>query len=172
MLKGHGKMSSEKVIDYRFKILYAMGMLFVLCDHTQGGGISIVSDWFPYAGLHLSLFAFCSGYFYKSSSEEDIGKYIYKKIRTLLLPLYIYNIVYGFIVWILRLKGFEMGGNITLNNLLIAPITNGHQFIYNMGGWFITPLFMVEVYNILCRKILKTISKNISEVLFFVIRVC
>lgn len=156
-------------IDYRFKILYAVGIIMVCCGHAQGGGISIIRDWFPYGGFHLALFIFCSGYFYKSVSEDHIGKYINKKVKTLLIPLYIYTVVYGIIVQILRLKGFEIGGSISLYNIIVAPITNGHQFVYNMGGWFITPLFMVEVFNILLRKFAKSFNKNIPEVIFFII---
>ena len=105
-------------IDYRFKILYALGMIMVVCGHALGGGISIMNDWFPYAGLHLAIFAFSSGYFYKSFSEEHIGKYIIKKIKDLIIPLYIYTFVYGIIVQILKVFGFKIGGDFTLNNLL------------------------------------------------------
>lgn len=83
-------------IDYRFKILYAIGIIFVVIGHCGGGGINILSDWFPPYAFHLQLFAFASGYFYKSSSEEYIGKYILKKIKTLLVPLYCWN----FFLWI------------------------------------------------------------------------
>lgn len=68
-------------IDYRFKILYAIGIIFVVIGHCGGGGINILSDWFPPYAFHLQLFAFASGYFYKSSSEEYIGKYILKKLK-------------------------------------------------------------------------------------------
>ncbi|MGO5290970.1 hypothetical protein ACTQ1N_02140 [Porcincola sp. LCP21S3_C12] len=159
----------KKEIDYRFKILYAVAMIMVCCGHTNGGGISILSDWFPYGGVHLSIFVFASGYFYKNSSERHIGKYILKKVKTLLVPLYVYNLAYGIIVQVLRRNGFEMGGEINFTNLVIAPIKNGHQFIYNMGGWFIVPLFMVEVYNILIQKLIHKIntSKEISTTVFF-----
>ena len=163
------RMSEVKATDYRFKILYAVGIIVLVCDHAQGGGISLANDWFPYGGVHLALFVFCSGYFYKRSSEENVKKYIFKKIKTLLLPLYIYTVLYGVLVQLLKLKGFEIGGKFTVHNLFIAPITNGHQFIYNMGGWFIVPLFMIEICNILCRKLLKTFNSNISEAVFFVI---
>lgn len=159
-------MLNEKQIDYRFKILYAVGMIMVVCGHAKGGGISIISDWFPYGGLHLALFVFCSGYFYRSKAEESVPKYILKKLQSLIVPLYIYTVVYAIIVQISKLKGFEMGDDISFYNIFIAPITNGHQFIYNMGGWFVAPLFMVEVYNIIIRKILKMINKNISEWVF------
>lgn len=162
-------MSESKTIDYRFKILYAVGMIMVVCGHASGGGISIISDWFPYGGLHLAMFVFCSGYFYKRVSEKNIRNYILKKIKTLLLPLYIYTLIYGLVVQLLKLKGFEMGEDFTLNNLLIAPITNDHQFVYNMGGWFIAPLFIVEIYNVLIRKFLMFFKKNIPEFMYFTI---
>lgn len=128
-----------KTIDYRFKILYALGMIMVVCGHTYGGGISIADDWFPYAGFHLALFTFASGYFYKQASEDHVKTYIVKKIKALIIPFYIYTITYGIIVQLLKRMGFEIGNDFTLNNVLIMPITNGHQFIYNMGGWFIVP---------------------------------
>ena len=126
-------MSNNKSIDYRFKILYAIGMIMVVCGHANGGGISIIADWFPYSGFHLPLFAFCSGYFYKQSYEASVANYIIKKCRKLILPLYIYTIVYGVIVQISRIKGFEIGGDLNFYNIVIAPITSGHQFVYNMG---------------------------------------
>lgn len=162
---------SEKKIDYRFKILYAVAMIMVCCGHTYGGGISILSDWFPYGGMNLPIFVFASGYFYKYSSEEHFAKYMLKKVKNLLIPLYIYTLAYGIIVQILKLKGFEMGGEFNFTNLVIAPITNGHQFVYNMGGWFVAPIFMVEIYNVLIHKLIHKINKNISETVFFVINI-
>ena len=161
-----------KNIDYRFKILYAVGMVMVVCGHCQGGGLSFtVADWFPYGGLHLALFVFCSGYFYKSSSEEHAGKYLLKKLRTLILPMYVYTLVYGIIVQISRLKGFSIGEDFTWYNLLIAPITSGHQFAYNLGGWFIVPLFMVEIVNVFFRKLCRTLKFNIPEYIYFILAI-
>lgn len=62
---------SDHQIDYRFKILYAVGILMVLCGHCEGGGISLsLADWFPYAGLHVALFVFCSGYFTRQRQKK------------------------------------------------------------------------------------------------------
>lgn len=93
----------------------------------------------------------------------------YKKIKTLLVPLYVYNIIYGIIVQVLKSKGFYIGDDFNFYNIVIAPITNGHQFIYNMGGWFIVPLFMVEVYNVLKCKILHIANKKASDYICFFI---
>ena len=122
-------------------------------------------------GFHLALFVFGSGYFYKKAYEEHIGKYILKKVKTLIIPLYVYTFIYGLIVQILKIQGFEIGGDFTLKNIVIAPITNGHQFVYNMGGWFIVPLFMVETYNVCIRRLLKVFNTKVSEHTLFMINV-
>lgn len=165
-------MQDSKAVDYRFKILYAVGLIFVVSGHVYSyGGVSVLNDWFHPFGFHIALFAFSSGYFYNSLSEKSYLKYIVKKFKRLILPLYIYNIVYGLFVQATRLKGFEIGGDLTVYNLLVAPITNGHQFAYNMGGWFVIPLFMVEIFNVTIRKLSKAIYNNISEWVFFILSI-
>ena len=157
-------------VDYRFKILYAIGMLMVVAGHCNGGGIPLdIAGWFPYYGFHLSLFAFASGYFYKSSYENNVIRYIIKKTKSLIVPLYIYTFAYGIIVTLSHLAGFTIGWKFTLYNLIIAPVTNGHQFFYNMGGWFVVPLFMVEIANIIFRKVVRSIIPIIPEYIFFII---
>ena len=65
-------------IDYRFKILYAIGIIFVVSGHC-GLPVQILTDWFPYYSFHLALFVFASGYFYKPENENHIFRYIKKK---------------------------------------------------------------------------------------------
>ena len=69
-------METARKTDYRFKILYAFGIILVLCAHADGGALSILKEWFPYDGTYLALFAFSSGYFYRQGEEKDIPKYI------------------------------------------------------------------------------------------------
>ena len=146
-------MGKTRSIDYRFKLLYAFGIILVLCAHADGGAISILKEWFPYDGTYLTLFAFASGYLYRNSSEEHVGGYILRKAKSLLIPLYLYNFAYALLVWLSRMKGFEIGEDPSLYSIFVLPITNGHQFLYNKGGWFIIPLFMIEIFNILFRKL-------------------
>ena len=70
-----------------------------------------------------------------------------------------------------RLNSFTIGGDFNLYNLLVAPVTDGHQFLFNMAGWFVVSLFLVEVYNILIRKCLKQVYHNIPEWIFFIISI-
>lgn len=170
---GRGRiMPVEKTVDYRFKVMYAIGITMVVIGHIpSSGGITILPEWFPPFGFHLALFVFCSGYFYKNSNEKSVLKYIRKKIRTLIIPLYLYNIIYGLFVQATRLKGFGIGGDFSFYNIFIAPITDGHQFIYNLGGWFVIPLFIIEICNVLIRKCLKWIPPSISEWILFILSI-
>ena len=161
------KTNPEIAVDYRIKLLYAIGIIMVVLAHCRGGGIVLLFDWFPYGGLHVALFMFCSGYLYKDSAEEHVGGYILKKLRHLILPLYIYNLIYGLIAQLLHLFGFRMGGALTLYNLLVAPLNDGHQFALNLAGWFVVPLFMAQVFTVLFRKFLRFCFKKTPEFICF-----
>ena len=151
--------------------MYAIAMIMVVSVHAAGGGVSLLSDWFPYGGICLCIFMFSSGYFYKRSSEDHLLKYIWKKTRTLMIPLYIYSIVYALFIQLTRLKGFTIGGGMNLKSVFIAPLIDGHQFGYPLGGWYVTPLFMVEVFSILVHKLLHKIKKDMPEGVFLVLSI-
>ena len=104
-------------------------------------------DWFtPYA-FHLGIFAFGSGYFYKPSYADTQLAYIKRKIVRLIIPFYLCNIFYGFAVVLLKHFGVQLGEDISFHSLVIAPLQHGHQFIYNLGTWFVIPLFVAEIAN-------------------------
>lgn len=54
-------------VDYRFKIIYAIGIISVVADHLKGkGSIELnIQGWFPYSSFHMPLFMFSAGYFFK-----------------------------------------------------------------------------------------------------------
>lgn len=159
----------EKGINYKFKFLYVIGIITVLAGHCSGGGISIFYEWFtPYA-FHLGLFMFSSGYFYKPSDEKCILNAILLKIKRLVVPLYAWNAFYGILVQLLKFKGFTIGGELNLYNLIVAPWTDGHQFMYNLGGWYIAPLFMIYIINLLLKKLFgKYINNYIFEIIYII----
>lgn len=149
---------TEKKINYQFKLLYALGIIFIVAGHCKDGGVSLFYDWFTPYSFHLALFVFCSGYFYNKNNEQAICKSILHKVKTLLLPLYLWNLFYSVLVMVLRHFDFTIGEPFSWYNLLIAPWTDGHQYEFNMGGWFVTPLFVVYVLNLLFRKVLSLVK--------------
>ena len=90
------KSNSDKdkpIVDYRFKIIYAISMLSVISDHCRGkASIEFnIKGWFPYSSYHMPLFMFAAGYFFKQKNVDSTFKYIIGKFKKLILRIYIYN---------------------------------------------------------------------------------
>ena len=68
----------ENKINYQFKVLYALGIIFVVIGHIANNNVHLfLNNIFPVAGSHLALFVFASVYFYKKEVEnivESLGK--------------------------------------------------------------------------------------------------
>ncbi len=128
------------------------------------GGISLFYEFFPAYSFHMGLFMFSSGYFYKDAAENNVFKYILKKLKRLIFPMYIWNFFYALFAQFMSIKGFlpqtGWGG---LRALFIEPIISGHQYIYNLGAWFVVPLFMVEVFHVVYRRIFLMIKNDVKE---------
>lgn len=138
-----------------FGILSALAIIMIVAGHA-GYDILTVGGLFPYYSFHVPLFMFISGYFYRGEEEERPFLYLKKKAGRLLLPYFIWNVVYGVIAWVLRtFWGFGMGESISLKTLFLDPFLNGYQFIYNYAAWFVPVLFLVEVMNLCMRIVLK-----------------
>ena len=135
------------------RILSAIGIILVVAGHL-GYNLFEIGDLFPYYSFHVFIFVFISGYFYKPESKERMGAYIGRKCLSLLLPYFLWNFVYGIVVILMRSMGFYIGGDLSFRTLLIAPFVDGHQFMYNYPAWFVPALFLIEVVNVIMRKIL------------------
>ncbi len=149
-----------KQYNTTFCILSAFTILMVVAGHC-GYHIMTVGELFPYYSFHVPLFMFISGYFYKDSEEEHPIAYISKKIRRLLVPYFIWNLVYGVVAWVMRAGGFGMGEAISLRTLFIEPFMHGYQFIYNYAAWFVPTLFVIEMMNLFMRIVLKWILRHL-----------
>ncbi len=151
----------KKAIDYRFKFLYVIGMILVVAGHCEGGGIDLFYDWFTPYSFHLALFMFASGYFYKKANEDNPLLYIKKKFMHLIVPFYLWNLIYGLIITLMHARGFTFGESLSLQSLLYYPIISGQEFKLNLSAWFIIPLFLIQVYFVLSRKIFKNVNEHV-----------
>lgn len=148
-----------------FNFLSAIGIILVILGHLNFGVLT-VGELFPYYSFQIMIFLFISGYFYNPIDEKKIMVYIKRKALHLLLPYFIWNFIYGIIATLFHTLGFTIGDNISLYNLFIAPILGGHQFMYNATAWFVPALFLVELANIVGRKILSYLKiKNEAIIL-------
>lgn len=76
-------------MDYRFKMLYVFGIIFVVAGHT-GNGMFNMLGLFRYDSFHMALFAFAAGYFYDDNVTRDINKlsrYIKKSVQSFLFRI-------------------------------------------------------------------------------------
>lgn len=148
-------------VNFTFKILSAIGIIIIVSGHCYNGGVSLMYDWFPKYSFNLALFVFISGYFYNEKHEEHVFKYIWARTKRLLIPAYLWNIVYGLLAFALCQIGYTIAeGKFDLYNLFIMPFVDGESMVYNLGSWFVYPLFCVYVFNILFRKLLKKVHRG------------
>lgn len=164
--------SNEKMM-----ILSCIGIIIVVLGHT-GNAFELASSIFPYYSFHMALFIFISGYFYDDKYEKNVfGKdgYIVKKCKKMLIPYFIWNLIYGIIVNILKkLDIISYGEKIDLYSYFIRPWTTGHQYILNIASWFLLALFLVNIVYIIIRKLamkLKLWNDKVATIVFLIISI-
>lgn len=122
------RLGDDRNINFTFKILSAIGIIIIVSGHCYNGGVSLMYDWFPKYSYNLALFVFISGYFYKEKHEEHIFKYIWGRTKRLLIPAYLWNIVYGIIAFALTQVGYTIAqGKFDLYNLFVMPFIDGES---------------------------------------------
>lgn len=150
--------AKSNIISYQnknkpFQIFTGIAILLVVCGHLDLRVLTI-GDLFPYYSFHVMIFLFVSGYFYKEEHEANLLPYIIRKAKHLLLPYFLWNIFYGILVTLLHRFGFGFGSNLSVKSLLIDTFIDGHQYMLNFASWFVPALFLVQVVNVLGRKVL------------------
>ena len=126
------------------RALYLLAILFVVDGHLPLPDLMDFGGLFGYYSFHLLLFAFGSGYFFRlhGTAVQDA----LHRARKLLVPLYGWNLCYGLLAAALRrFGGFTLGQPLSPYTLLLAPLTDGEHFIWNLGAWYLFPLFAVQV---------------------------
>lgn len=154
--------------NLQFKLLSAIGIIIIVAGHCYDGGIRLAYEWFPAYSFNIALFIFVSGYFYKDDYENNPFKYIFKRVKRLVLPAYLWNIAYGLFLVLMTNFGYSYGVEVNPYNLFLMPFVDGEAFLFNLGSWFVYPLFFVCVINVLFRKLLGLIKLK-SEILILII---
>lgn len=154
-------MTQKNQYNTTFGILSALTIIMVVAGHC-GYHIMTVGELYPYYSFHVPLFMFISGYFYKDSEEKAPFSYVKKKVCRLLVPYFIWNVIYGLISWAMRAAGFAMGEAVSLRTLFIEPFMHGYQFIYNYAAWFVPVLFVIEMMNLCARIVLRQVIRGLG----------
>jgi len=160
------KKPSSREENLTFRALYLMAIVFVVDGHTTLSDMFDMGGLFRYYSFHLMLFAFGAGYFFRM--RGDVISDLLARAKRLLLPLYGWNLVYGIgAAFLRRYGGFEIGAPLNAYTLLLSPITDGEHFVWNLGSWFIFPLFLSQVIYSLLHRAAKAWKDN--EIITFLI---
>ena len=131
-------------------LLQTIAIVLVVIGHGKTGALTPFSDWFPIYSYHMPLFVFISGYFYKQGAEQHIFRSLVNKAKRLLIPYFIWNLVYGLVILLFQQFGWiEYGQELNLYNLFVEPWVLGKQFEFNRAAWFVPTLFLVQAVYIL-----------------------
>ena len=151
-------------------ILKALAIMLVVSGHLE---FSLLGMFPPYS-FQLALFFFISGYLFKDKYLTNIAEFMDKRIKSLLVPYFWYNLFYLCVTLLIaKLTGKLWGMPITFKNFFITPFLNGHQFDLSCPLWFVTQLFMtMTVFLFLMRALKKCKDNKIFHLVFFTIIGC
>lgn len=140
-------------MNKQIQILQAIGIILVVVGHKCIGTIPTMLNVFFIYSYHMALFVFISGYLFKDEHIKDVKGYIAKKFKHLVIPYYIYNLIYGIIFTSLKKANIiSYGLDFSFESFFVCGWTHGHQFSFNLAMWFVLSLFCIQVIYILIRK--------------------
>ena len=118
---------------HEIDILKGIGALLVIIGHLcdYNGVLKI----YIYA-FHMPLFFFLSGYIFKKKKDIKTSEYIKKKIKTILVPYFIFNIVS--LVISLRFGSYEFSG---YKNIIKGLFYLEGYVYWNSSLWFLPVIF-------------------------------
>ena len=153
------------VLNQEFRVLQTIAILTVVIGHRKDSALSFLAEWFPIYSYHMPLFMFISGYFYRAGSEEKIGSFIVRKIKTLIIPYFLWRAFYFIVV-------FFLGGNFEvpfrLYMFFYEPWVFDNSIQPIIPAWFVLSLFCVQVVFCLLRKLF-LFCKLKNEIIFLLI---
>lgn len=160
------EMFSDKV-----NLLKALAILLVVSGHLE---FSLLGMFPPYS-FQLALFFFISGMLFKDKYIDNVREFIVRRIKSLLIPYFLYNIFYLVVtIFIAKLTGKFWGMPVTLKNFFLTPFLNGHQFDLSCPLWFVTQLFMTMIVFLFLFRALSRLKlgTNFNLAIFTILGIC
>ena len=148
------KPDTRRPENMTMRALYLIAIVFVVDGHTCFEDMFDMRGLFRYYSFHLMLFAFASGCLLRDGDAEHPLRLLAHRARRLLVPLYAWNLVYGVGAALLRrYGGFTLGEPLSAYTLLLAPLTDGEHFVWNLGSWYVFPLLLAQAMYLLVRRL-------------------
>ena len=154
----------------KFMVLSALG-IFMVVDHHTFTTFHFFGDYIPYNSFFMPMFVFISGYFNKVDSSTKLVHYIWKKIKTLLVPYtFIALLVFG-LQWLIN--WYKLGEKPTYPEGYLSYVfgrirTSGSPFNIATPMWFVISLFSVLVLYAVIKKFLYRFWNSYVMLLIFI----
>ena len=147
----------DKVFSGQMTLLKALAIILVVSGHLEFS----VFGMFPPYSFQLSLFFFISGMLFKDKYLDDVLTYFKRRIKSLMVPYFIYEAVYLLItIMMVPVVGEFLGEPISFKNFFITPFLNGHQLLLCAPLWFVPQLFMTMIAFLFLMKLFRHISNK------------
>ena len=171
--------SARPDFNYQMCILSVIGIIFVMLGHLKNdfSSTGTVYGWFPYYSFHMPLFFFISGYFFRDSCDDGFARkfpsFLWKKIKSLLIPYYVINGCFLLIQTVLRDCGIFYGMTFSLKEWLLQPWIRVEPYTFSHPTWFLMALFLSEIFFLLIRKVFSLFIRKplLKETVLFVFTV-
>ncbi len=154
----------DKIFSDKINLLKALAIILVVSGHLE---FSLFGMFPPYS-FQLALFFFISGMLFKEKYVDDVKTYFLKRVKSLLLPYFGYEIAYIIITFIVfHYSGEFLGEPVNLKNFFITPFLNGHQLLLCAPLWFVPQLFLTLITFLFLMKILRKVPDKYYKLSFF-----
>ena len=134
-------------------VLSAIGILMVV-DHHTFTALNLFGSYLPYNSFFMPMFMFISGYFNKVDSTTKLGRYILKKLRTLLLPYLLISLIVLGIQCLMDLFKTGETTSYPITYLLERVVTTGAPIMIATPMWFVISLFATLLVYAILKKLL------------------
>ena len=147
----------DKFFANEMTLLKALAIMLVVSGHLEFSLLGI----FPPYSFQIALFFFISGCLFKTKYLNAPAEYLRKRVKSLLVPYYLYTLFYLIVtVIIAKFTGKFWGMPITFKNYLLTPFLNGHELDLTCPLWFVTQLFMTLIVFLFIFRQLKNLKDN------------
>ena len=153
----------------KFMLLSAIG-IFMVVDHHTWTTFNLFGSFIPYNSFFMPMFVFISGYFNKVNSSTNLGAYILKKIKTLLVP-YLGISLFVFLVQQM-INWFKLGEAPVIESWYLSYVLERIVTVGSFASiadpmWFVISLFATLVVYAVLKKLLNRIWNSYAMLAVF-----
>ena len=136
-------------------IAKGMGIIYVVLSHVYSIPAALSNYIYSF---HMPLFFFLSGYLFFENKYKSVAEFLKKRVQTLVIPYFIFSFI-TCAYWALMQNRFgDDTGQHDIGHAIIGIFySNGiHHFMeFNVALWFLTCLFIVEIFFYFIRRFSK-----------------